>query len=293
MPGHDGPIVLVTIDTLRADRVGLLGSTRGLTPRIDGLAKTPGRTFVFHQAIAQAPLTLPSHATILTGLHPAKHGVRTNDGFRLPPGVPTIAEALKTAGYSTAAFIGGYPLNAATGIGRGFTHFDDEFVKTGANERRAGDVVDRAAAWLRQQAGAGPARARLFAWLHLFDPHTPYEPPAEFATAHPGRPYDGEVAYTDAALGQLFDALSVMGILDRTLIVIVADHGEGAWRARGAHARHVHLRLDHPRAADRPRADDRRRDGAHRHPGRRRNRRHRPDARGVGEAARAIRPRRQ
>jgi arylsulfatase A-like enzyme/tetratricopeptide (TPR) repeat protein len=234
---HEGPVVLVTIDTLRADRVGLLGSTRGLTPRIDGLARaSSGRTFVFHNAIAQVPLTLASHATILTGLHPARHGIRTNDGFRLPSEVVTLAEAFRVAGYATAAFVGGYPLNAGTGIGRGFDRFDDEFMKSGANERRAQEVVTSAVRWIRESAGNDPARARFLAWVHLFDPHTPYEAPAEFALARGKEPYDAEVAYTDTALGGLFDALASGGLFDRTLLVIVADHGESL----GEHGERTH-----------------------------------------------------
>ena len=233
---HEGPVVLVTIDTLRADRVGLLGSTRGLTPRIDGLARASGRTFVFHNAIAQVPLTLASHATILTGLHPARHGIRTNDGFRLPPETVTLAEAFRAAGYATAAFVGGYPLNADTGIGRGFDRFDDEFMKSGANERRAQEVVASAVRWIRGSAGNDPARARFLTWVHLFDPHTPYEAPAEFALVRGRDPYDAEVAYTDAALGGLFDALESASLFDRTLFVIVADHGESL----GEHGERTH-----------------------------------------------------
>ena len=234
---HHGPIILVTIDTLRADRVGIYGSTRGLTPHIDHLAAAPGRgTIVFASAIAQVPLTLASHATILTGLHPARHGVRTNDGFRLPADVPTLPAALKAAGYATGAFIGGYPLNAATGIGRGFDRFDDEFVKRGANERRAGDVIAAALPWIREHAGRDPAAARVFMWIHLFDPHSPYDAPAEFAAAHPDAPYDAEVAYTDAALGTFFDELSTSHILETTLLVIVADHGESL----GEHGERTH-----------------------------------------------------
>ena len=228
--------MLVTIDTLRADRVGLLGSTRGLTPRIDGLARATGRTFVFQNAIAQVPLTLASHATILTGLHPARHGIRTNDGFRLPAEAATLAQAFGAAGYATGAFIGGYPLNASTGIGRGFDRFDDDFMKSGANERRAQEVVASAVRWIRERAGKAPAQARFFAWLHLFDSHTPYEAPAEYAAARRNEPYDAEVAYTDAALGELFDALESAGLFGRTLIVIVADHGESL----GEHGERTH-----------------------------------------------------
>jgi choline-sulfatase len=233
---HHGPIILITIDTLRADRVGLYGSTLGLTPHIDRLATSGRGTTVFASAIAQVPLTLASHATILTGLHPARHGIRTNDGFRLPSDVPTLPAVLKAAGYATGGFVGGYPLNAATGIGRGFDQFDDEFVRRGANERRAGDVIAAALPWIREHSARDPAGARVFAWIHLFDPHSPYDAPAEFAAAHPDAPYDAEVAYTDAALGTLFEALSTSRILDTTLLVIVADHGESL----GEHGERTH-----------------------------------------------------
>src|SRR5262249_56377652 len=133
---------------------------------------------------------------------------------------------LKSAGYATGAFIGGYPLNGATGIGRGFDRFDDEFVKRGASERRAGEVIAAALPWIREHASADPAGARMFAWIHLFDPHSPYDAPAAFAAAHRDSPYDAEVAYTDAALGALFDDLSKTHVLDAALLVIVADHAQ-------------------------------------------------------------------
>src|SRR5712664_2934939 len=119
------PIVLVTIDTLSADRLGSYGSRRGLTPSLDAFAREATR---FSVAVTQVPLTLPSHATILTGLHPAHHGVRTNDGFRLSPAAPTLAASLKAAGYATGAFIGGYPLRRSSGLSRGFDRYDDEFL---------------------------------------------------------------------------------------------------------------------------------------------------------------------
>src|SRR5882672_4216383 len=139
------PIVLVTIDTLRADRLGSYGSTRGLTPALDRFAQSAAR---FTAAVTQVPLTLPAHATILTGLYPARHGARTNDGFRLAPGVPTLAEALRTRQYATGAFIGGYPLHASTGLARGFDRYDDDFLRVaGAVERPADEVVHAALEW--------------------------------------------------------------------------------------------------------------------------------------------------
>ena len=129
------PIVLITIDTLRADRLGAYGSSRGLTPVIDGFARDAVR---FTAAVAQVPLTLPSHVTILTGLHPARHGVRTNDGFHLAPTVPTLAESLRAGGYATGAFIGGYPLRASSGLARGFDQYDDAFLQARGRRRTIG-----------------------------------------------------------------------------------------------------------------------------------------------------------
>ncbi|HTK29848.1 MAG TPA: sulfatase-like hydrolase/transferase [Vicinamibacterales bacterium] len=222
-------IVLVTIDTLRLDRVGAYGSTRGLTPALDRLAAGASR---FTSAVTQVPLTLPAHATILTGLHPARHGVRTNDGFRLGPDVPTVAGALHAAGFRTAAFIGGYPLRADAGLARGFDRYDDDFLRSGtATERRADEVVDAALAWIE------PHRSDpMFVWLHLFDPHSPYTPPPAFAAAHPGAPYDGEVAYADAALGRFLDRLRALGLFQDAAVFVAADHGESL----GEHGERTH-----------------------------------------------------
>jgi choline-sulfatase len=227
---HAGrPIVLITIDTLRADRVGAYGSTRGLTPVLDRFAQSAVR---FTAAVTQVPLTLPAHATILTGLHPAHHGVRTNDGFRLAPGVPTLAGALKSRGYATGAFIGGYPLQSASGLARGFDRYDDDFLRSaGIVERPAGEVVRSAIAWIEEHR-AQP----FFIWVHLFDPHSPYTPPAPFAAAHPDAPYDGEIAYTDDAIGRLFDRLRELDLFARAAILVVADHGESL----GEHGERTH-----------------------------------------------------
>jgi choline-sulfatase len=227
------PIILVTIDTLRADRLGAYGSAKGLTPTLDRFAQGAAR---FTAAVTQVPLTLPAHATILTGLHPAKHGVRTNDGFRLAPGVPTLAEALRTRRYATGAFIGGYPLQASFGLARGFDRYDDDFLRAaGAVERPADEVVRSAAAWIDARQSQP-----FFAWLHLFDPHSPYTPPAPFAAARADAPsdvlYDGEVAYADAAIGRLFEHLQRSGLFSRAAIFIVADHGESL----GEHGERTH-----------------------------------------------------
>ncbi len=222
-------IVLVTIDTLRVDRLGSYGSARGLTPALDRFASHAVR---FGAAITQAPLTVPAHATILTGLHPARHGVRTNDGFRLDPRVPTLAEAMRARGYATGAFIGGYPLRAATGLARGFDRYDEEFLRqAGAVERPADAVAQAALTWLDAQHSRP-----VFAWLHLFDPHSPYTPPAPYAAAYPGAPYDGEIAYTDAAIGRFFDGLRQRDRWSTALVIVVADHGESL----GEHGERTH-----------------------------------------------------
>ena len=223
------PIMLITIDTLRTDRLGAYGSSRGLTPVIDGFARDAVR---FTAAVVQAPLTLPSHVTILTGLHPARHGVRTNDGFHLAPTVPSLAESLRAGGYATGAFIGGYPLRATSGLARGFDQYDDAFLQTaGAVERSADAVVGAAQPWIEQHHSLP-----FFVWLHLFDPHSPYVPPAPYAAAHADAPYDGEVAYTDAAIGRLFEWLKARDLFAQSTIIIVADHGESL----GEHGERTH-----------------------------------------------------
>jgi choline-sulfatase len=225
----DRPIVLVTIDTLRADRLGSYGSTRGLTPVLDRFAQQAAR---FTAAVTQVPITLPAHATILTGLHPVHHGIRTNDGFRLAAGVPLVTEILRGRGYATGAFIGGFPLQASSGLGRGFDRYDDDFLRTaGVVERSADMVAGAAMGWIarhRQQP--------FFVWLHLFDPHSPYTPPQPYAGRHASAPYDGEIAYTDAAIGRFFDQLKQLDLFVRSTVIVVADHGESL----GEHGERTH-----------------------------------------------------
>lgn len=229
------PIVLVTIDTLRADRLGAYGSNRGLTPVLDRFGQDAVR---FTAAIAQVPLTVASHATILTGAHPRRHGVRTNDGFTLPADVPTVAESLRHIGYRTAAFVGGYPLQRSAGLSKGFDHYDDAFLResSGVIERRGEDVVRAAVSWIEQNTSPQGAGQPFFAWLHLFDPHSPYEAPPAFRSAHPQDPYDAEIAYTDAAIGHLFERLRELKLFDRTISIVVADHGESL----GEHGERTH-----------------------------------------------------
>jgi arylsulfatase A-like enzyme/Flp pilus assembly protein TadD len=217
-------VLLVTIDTLRKDRVGAFGSTKGLTPSIDGLAANGVR---FTQAYSPAPMTLPAHASILTGLLPRRHGVRNNTGFRLDDRIPTLATRLKDAGYRTGAFLGAFVLDGRFGLSRGFDEYDDRFPRAERAsfhyaQRRAAEVVKLAGDWILE---SGPSKTGpWFAWVHLYDPHAPYEAPAEYLAGH--APYDAEVAYADAMLGQFLARLRTAHALDQTVIVVTADHGE-------------------------------------------------------------------
>ncbi|HSC28490.1 MAG TPA: sulfatase-like hydrolase/transferase [Vicinamibacterales bacterium] len=212
-------ILLVTIDTLRADSLGAYGG-RALTPNLDRLAAA-GARFTF--AHAHAVVTLPSHASILTGRYPYEHGIRDNTGYRLRETEPTAATILGSQGFATGAFIGGFPLDSRFGLGVGFDIYDDR-LKTPSRadasdrERRADLVVDSALAWIGRQSG------KWFAWVHVYDPHDPYEAPADWAARFPSEPYLGEVSWTDVALGTLFDRLSSQP--RPTLVIVTADHGE-------------------------------------------------------------------
>ena len=216
-------VLLVTIDTLRADHVGCYGASFARTPALDGLARAGMR---FEHAQATTPLTLPSHASLLTGLYPPGHGARNNGMYALPPGVPTLAEAFGAAGRKTGAFVSAYPVAAPFGLARGFEVYDDSFPATSEGmfyaERRGGDTVEAAARWLRSL----PAGSPFFCWVHLFDPHANYDPPAPFAAEFAGRPYDGEVAYADSCLGRLLDLLRETGRDGSTIVLATADHGE-------------------------------------------------------------------
>lgn len=215
-------VLLVTIDTLRRDRLGAYGSTLGLTPAFDGLA---ARGLRYDRAYAHSPMTLPSHASILTGRTPVGHGLRTNGTYRLDASVPTLATALASQGYRTAAFIGAFVLDARYGLARGFDVYDDRL--PGRHDRTTFQYAERRGAEVVQAAGDWIASSRAepwFAWVHLFDPHAPYAAPPEFATGR--RAYDGEVAYADAMLRRLLDRLTAAGMTGRTLVIVTADHGE-------------------------------------------------------------------
>lgn len=216
-------IVLITIDTLRADALGFAGNRRVATPNLDRLAAT-GRFFT--SAHAHNVVTLPSHANLLTGLYPFEHGVRENSGFLLPPAVPTLATILQGAGYKTGAFVSGFPLESRFGLARGFDVYDDRFATAlrgeefGLPERRGDHTVAAALAWWQGAAGAPR-----FLWVHLFDPHAPYAPPEPWATRYRVEPYLGEVAAVDAYLAPLLQPL-LAGSGRPALIALTADHGE-------------------------------------------------------------------
>lgn len=218
-------VVLVTIDTLRPDRLGCYGYTKAATPNLDKLARNGA---LFENAVTHVPLTAPSHASIFTGTYPPVHKVRDNGGFVLDGPQATLAEILQRKGWDTAAFIGASVLKRSFGFSRGFTLFDDQMPKLEPGqpsgdyaERRAGAVVDKAADWLRGQTGRP-----YFLWVHVFDPHSPYDSPSPFREQFRGRAYDGEVAYTDRELGRLFDAVARKPGSENTLLVVLSDHGE-------------------------------------------------------------------
>jgi arylsulfatase A-like enzyme/Flp pilus assembly protein TadD len=216
----DQNILLVTIDTLRADALSSYGGP-ALTPNLDRLA-SHGARFTF--AHAHAVTTLPSHTSILTGQLPYEHGMRDNSGFRVKAGTATLATRLKALGFATGAFVGGFPLTKRFGLTPGFDVYDDQMPEmkgigaVSMPERRADVVVARAAEWINKQQG------RFFGWVHVFDPHSPYRPPDEYHRTYTAQPYYGEVAFVDHALGPLFERLG--SIARPTVVIVTADHGE-------------------------------------------------------------------
>ncbi len=217
-------VIVVSIDTLRADRLPAYGYEAGETPHLDAFA---ARAILFENAISHCPLTLPSHSSIFTGQLPFVHGVRDNLGYRLDPAVtPTLAALLKEEGYATGAAVSSYVLRAETGLADGFDMFEDEIrrradVTLDRLERRGEKTLAVAEAWLE-----APKEAPLFFFLHLFEPHDPYEPPEPFRSRL-SDPYDGEIATADALVGRFFDFLRRRGLYDEALIIVLSDHGEG------------------------------------------------------------------
>ena len=225
-PGERVNVLLVTLDTVRADHLGCYGDADAQTPVLDALA---ARGVRFETAIAHSPITGPSHASILTGLTPLRHGVRNNSDYVLPKTVPTLPETLAHAGYRTAAFVSGFPLEKRFGYGRGFDVYDDRFPhgndprRAPYIERPADQTTSLAVRWLDERASD---RAPWFLWIHYYDPHSPYQPPAEYATRFATHPYDGEIAFADAQLGVVLARLDALGLTGRTLVLVTADHGE-------------------------------------------------------------------
>lgn len=218
------PIIIISIDTLRSDHLPAYGYNGVATPAIDAL-RADG--ILFTRAYSHCPLTLPSHATILSGRLPADNGIRDNLGFRWKQGVPSLAELLKSAGYATGAAVSSYALRSSTGISRGFDFYDDHFAPTAAEHsigdvQRAGIDTERIAeTWI-----SGKRDVPFFFLLHLYEPHTPYEPPEPFKSRYP-LAYDGEVATVDDAVGRFLAFLKGNGLYDRSSIILLSDHGEG------------------------------------------------------------------
>ncbi len=231
-------VLLVTLDTTRADRLGCYGYASARTPRLDRLAAEGVR---FLNATAAVPITLPSHASILTGLYPFEHGVRNNGNFYLAERFETLASVLGKHGYRTAAFVSTFILDRRYGLARGFDTYDDRMEEapalgSGLEAERRGDRTAAALMkWLEGDARPG-ASAPFFAWLHLYDPHEPYQPPPPFQGLFASSPYDGEVAFADQSVAAVLDELARLGLLDRTLVAVVADHGESL----GDHGEETH-----------------------------------------------------
>jgi len=230
-------LLLVTLDTTRADHLGCYGYGPARTKRLDRLAAEGVR---FARAYATAPITLPAHASIFTGLYPFEHGVRNNGNFYLAERYDTLATVLHEQGYRTGAFVSAFVLDRRYGLARGFDEYDDRMegaqrqVVTLEAERRGDRTALALSRWLEGLATT-PGKP-FFAWLHLYDPHEPYQPPGPFRAAVPGSPYDGEIAFADAAIASILDKLEQLGRLDRTLVAVIADHGESL----GDHGEETH-----------------------------------------------------
>jgi len=222
--GKGWNVLLITIDTLRTDRLSCYSREHLETPHIDSLAH---RGVLFDYAFAHTSTTLPSHTNILLGRTPLYHGVHENSNFIVQEDHLTLAEFLKDMGYATGAFVGAYPLDSRFGLDQGFSTYDDEYGSQSTRgdkyyvERRAEEVVDRALLWVKRQSSPW------FLWVHVFDPHTPYEPPQPFEDRFKEDLYNGEVAYVDSELGKIFDYLESEKSYKNTLIVLTGDHGEG------------------------------------------------------------------
>ena len=224
-PTAGAPLILVSIDTLRSDRLPAYGYGAVATPRLDALAAD---ALLFERAYSHCPLTLPSHASLFTGLLPPDHGVRDNREFELIEQRETLAEVLREAGYRTAGFVSSMVLRRSTGIAQGFEHYDDAIEKAAGRrssrsaERSGARTVTAAADWMADLRPGEP----FFLFVHLYEPHAPYEAPEPFGSQYDDA-YDAEVAYSDSLVGELLDHLKRRGLYDASLIVLLSDHGEG------------------------------------------------------------------
>ncbi len=219
-------VLLITLDTTRADILSCLGGPEGLTPNLDALA---AEGVLYREARTVAPLTMPAHASIMTGLYPPRHGVRDNNVRRLPLAAETLAEMATAGGYQTAAFVSSVAVDSAFGFGQGFTLFDEpsrQLNQTDGHEgaRNGVQVIKRAMRWLDQDLNP---EQPFFSWVHIWDPHAPYTPIQPFLQKSGGDPYGAEVFAADFALGRLFDDLKARGLWDDLCVIVVADHGEG------------------------------------------------------------------
>jgi arylsulfatase A-like enzyme/predicted Zn-dependent protease len=226
--GRDFNVILITLDTTRADRLGCYGFPNVETPAINGLAS---RGIRFDRCYAQTPLTLPSHTSIMTGTLPVFHGVRDNGGFLVPQQLKTMAELFKDKGFATGAFIAAYVLDSKWGLNQGFDTYFDKFdlskfkrISLGTVQRPANEVLDEALPWLEKQKGG-----KFFTWIHLYDPHTPYEPPPPYDKLYAGHPYLGEIAFTDSQVGRVWQFLEANDLARSTFLVVAGDHGESLW----------------------------------------------------------------
>ena len=228
-PVREANIVLITLDTTRADHLGCYAPSAAKAPKTPHLDALAARGTRFANATAQVPLTLPSHASIMTGAYPIVHGVRDMEGFVLDPAHPTLASIAQAHGFSTAAVVGARVLAKTFGLSHGFGHYDDDMsgrpedAQAGSvvAERRAEVVTQRALDWLKQNG-----EKKFFLWVHYFDPHAPYDPPEPYKRAYAGDPYSGEIAYMDQEAGRLLQGLQQMGLENHTLVAVLGDHGE-------------------------------------------------------------------
>jgi arylsulfatase A-like enzyme/Flp pilus assembly protein TadD len=223
--GKDFNVILITLDTTRADRLGCYGFTEVETPTLDMFAS---RGVMFKKCYSTTPLTLPAHTSIMTGTLPPFHGVRDNGGFIVPPEIKTMAELFKDKGYATSAFVAAYVLDSKWGLNQGFDTYYDNFdlskfekVSLGSVQRPANQVIDQVLPWLEKNK-----TGRFFTWIHLYDPHSPYEPPPPYDRRYAAHPYLGEIAFTDSQLARVWDFLEANGLADDSFLVVAGDHGE-------------------------------------------------------------------